>query len=49
MTYAHGVMQIKKYDSKAAVATTPKAYSSGEDLVKMEVVSAVPRNGIYAT
>eukprot|EP00903_Cladosiphon_okamuranus_P014607 g13545.t1 len=28
--------QIKKYDSKAAVAGTPKAYSTGEDMVEVK-------------
>lgn len=29
--------QVKKYDSKAAVAGTPKAYSTGEDMVEVKV------------
>lgn len=32
--------QVKKYDSKAAVAGTPKAYSTGEDMVQIKVVRA---------
>lgn len=30
--------QVKKYDSKAAVAGTPKAYSTGEDMVEVKTV-----------
>lgn len=29
--------QVKKYDSKAALAGTPKAYSTGEDMVDVKV------------
>lgn len=32
-------LQVKKYDSKAAVVGTPKAYSTGEDMVAVKTVS----------
>lgn len=35
-------MQVKKYDSKAAVVGTPKAYSTGEDMVAVKTVSERP-------
>jgi len=31
------IWQVKKYDSKAAVAGTPKTYSTGEDMVDVKV------------
>ena len=31
-------LQVKKYDSKAAVVGTPKAYSTGEDMVAVKTV-----------
>lgn len=33
------MFQVKKYDSKAAVVGTPKAYSTGEDMVAVKTVS----------
>lgn len=31
------ISQVKKYDSKAAVAGTPKTFSTGEDMVDVKV------------
>lgn len=31
------LLKVKKYDSKAAVAGTPKTYSTGEDMVDVKV------------
>lgn len=33
--------QVKKYDSKAAIAGTPKPYSTGEDMVVVKKASKV--------